>query len=135
MRSATAVKTSCIFTLFHSTVLAVRFLLLSAASGIGSCQSYTDCNPNVYYGSMLDDANNMSIIPPRKSLHDLIQSTHRTSLPYTSYSSSQKDVWAALSSLDSDESGENVWLIYGDKWTPVSPRDDGTCSSWNREHL
>ncbi len=135
MGSANVVKTPSFFTLFHSTTFMMHFLPVSATSSIGSFQQYTDCNISVYYGSMLDDSMNMDTIPPRKSLHDLIQSTHRTSLPYTSYGGGQKDVWDALSSLDSDESGEAVWLIYGDRWTPVSPRDDGTCSSWNREHL
>ena len=91
-----------------------------------ACQQYSYCDAISYYSAITDLTN-------RDQLHSHIQNTHRTSLPYSS--SSRDDVWDALAALDSDDSGENLLLVYGDKYVPVAPRDGGTCEYWNREHL
>jgi len=66
-------------------------------------------------------------------MHNLIQSTHRHSLPYTS--STQSDVWDGLLATDTDPTGQLIHLIYGDKDVAALPYDSGSCDSWNREHL
>lgn len=66
-------------------------------------------------------------------MHTLIKNTHRDQLPYSS--SSYGDVWDALIDIDSDETGENVKLVYRDSWVSAIPYDFGTCEYWNREHL
>lgn len=83
-----------------------------------ACQQYSSCDATSYYSAITDLTN-------RDQLHSHIQNTHRTSLPYSS--SSRDDVWDALAALDSDDSGENLLLVYGDKYVPVAPRDGGTC--------
>ncbi|KAL3793950.1 hypothetical protein HJC23_009433 [Cyclotella cryptica] len=62
-----------------------------------------------------------------------MSTTHRNELPYTS--STRPDVWDALINVDTDSTGQNVHLIYSNKYVPALPHDSGTCGYWNQEHL
>ena len=95
---------------------------------IVNAQPYTNCDVETYYSSL-----SSTTTPAREDLHALIKDTHRNELPYTS--SSLPDVWDAMIALDSDASGLNVKLIYGDRFVPADPRESGSCDYWNREHL
>ena len=115
-------------TMMRRLICAAIVASLSTTSLV-SCQQHTNCDVTSYYSTISELTN-------RDDLHSHIKNTHRASLPYTSYSgSSAADVWDALASLDSDEAGENVLLVYGDKYVPLDPRDEGSCDYWNREHL
>ena len=88
-------------------------------------QPYEYCDVSTYYDGLVSNT--------RDEMHLHIKSTHRNAVPYTS--SSKSDVWDALIDIDSDSSGQNIHLIYGNKYIPSTPHDDGSCASWNREHL
>ena len=94
---------------------------------IVNAQPYTNCDVATYYSSL-----SSTTTPAREDLHALIKDTHRNQLPYTS---SLPDVWDAMIALDSDASGLNVKLIYGDRLVPAEPYDSCSCTFWNREHL
>lgn len=70
----------------------------------------------------------------RDELEELLTSTHRNVLPYTS---SSEDVWDALIDLDPGQSlasdNSTVRLIYSQVDIPALPH--GTSETWNREHL
>ena len=101
-------------------VAAVVFLTAAiVATTSTTAQPYTDCDISTYYSSLLD-------ITSRDDMHNLLKSTHRNQLPYSS--SSYGDTWDALISLDSDDDANtNVKLIYKDVWVPSIPYDYGTC--------
>ena len=88
---------------------------------------YDDCDPASYYSS-LSDAPSASLT---SKMHDLVKSTHRTVLPYTSNSGGGEDVWSAL--IDVDGWGSRVRLIY----RSILMESDlkGVTEGWNREHL
>ncbi|GMH84549.1 hypothetical protein TrVE_jg1459 [Triparma verrucosa] len=83
---------------------------------------FSGCSPSDYYASIAS--------PTGSNLHELVKSTHRNTLPYTS---SSTDVWDALIDLDGDGSGSNVNLIYRAIQMPNSLQ--GETDGWNREHL
>ena len=94
------------------------------------------CDADDYYDGIINDG------PPSSwtwdDLQQLLESTHRRSLPYTSRSgSSGDDVWEALKDVDrgggDDEAVATVRLIYSQKDVPAEPK--GTPATWNREHL
>ena len=102
---------------------------------------YDGCSIEEYYNSLLsnNDFNNNSITlredVTRTILEELLTSTHRNVLPYTS---SSEDVWDALIDLDPGQSlsasGDGtVRLIYRQDDIPARPH--GTSETWNREHL
>ena len=98
-------------------VAAVVFLTAAivATTTSTTAQPYTDCDVSTYYSSLLD-------ITSRDDMHNLLKSTHRNQLPYSS--SSYGDTWDALISLDSDDDANtNVKLIYKDVWVPSIPYD------------
>jgi hypothetical protein len=87
---------------------------------------YTNCDAGTYYPFTPSG----STIP---ALHDLLLSTHRNVLPYTS---DKTDVWDALGDLDAfdKESKTQVHLIYADIGMD-NTKCCGDVSGWNREHL
>jgi len=90
--------------------------------------NFDGCDETDYY-SGIDTSSTAS----RSELAQLIQSTHRRSLPYTD--SGRDDVWRALMELDVGESGsDTVHLIYRDVDIPANlfGQPDG---GWNREHV
>eukprot|EP00584_Thalassiosira_punctigera_P027171 CAMPEP_0172580348 /NCGR_PEP_ID=MMETSP1067-20121228/139712_1 /TAXON_ID=265564 ORGANISM="Thalassiosira punctigera, Strain Tpunct2005C2" /NCGR_SAMPLE_ID=MMETSP1067 /ASSEMBLY_ACC=CAM_ASM_000444 /LENGTH=539 /DNA_ID=CAMNT_0013373087 /DNA_START=40 /DNA_END=1659 /DNA_ORIENTATION=- len=103
--------------------------LASCRSPFVSSQPYLDCDVATYYSSLPTPPTDTA----RYDMHNLIKSTHRDQLPYSS--SAYGDVWDALIDVDSDSSGDNVKLVYKDIWVPAFPHDFGTCEYWNREHL
>ena len=105
----------------------VILFALNATERVTS-QPYENCDVSTYYDGHGHDLSNT-----RDEMHSLIKSTHRNELPYTS--SSKPDVWDALIDVDSDPSGQSIHLIYGNKYISSTPHDDGSCTSWNREHL
>lgn len=108
-------------------MIVAAVVFLTAATTVATAQPYNDCDISTYYSSLLD-------ITSRDDMHNLIKSTHRKQLPYSS--ASYGDTWDALISLDSDDANNtNVKLIYKDVWVPSIPYDYGTCQYWNREHL
>lgn len=96
--------------------------LLSTIIRPASCQQHDNCDVASYYSTITDLAND------RDQLHTHIKNTHQVSLVYS-------EVWDALASLDSDVSGESILLVYGDRYVPTVPHDQGSCEYWNREHL
>lgn len=99
---------------------------------------YSGCDKSSYYdqlpGTGVQDW-------ARADIHELIQSTHRNSLPYTN-NDGEEDVWDALIDLDrnigTDEEAQNpeetfVRLIYANVDIPAVPFGDP--DNWNREHL
>eukprot|EP00518_Triparma_eleuthera_P015774 CAMPEP_0197562116 /NCGR_PEP_ID=MMETSP1320-20131121/26344_1 /TAXON_ID=91990 /ORGANISM="Bolidomonas sp., Strain RCC2347" /LENGTH=637 /DNA_ID=CAMNT_0043123815 /DNA_START=45 /DNA_END=1958 /DNA_ORIENTATION=+ len=87
---------------------------------------YTDCDSSSYY-SGLPSASSSSL---ESKIHDLIKSTHRNVLPYTS-NSGDDDVWSAL--MDIDGWGSRVRLIY--RAILMDDNLKGKPEGWNREHL
>ncbi|KAL7483238.1 hypothetical protein ACHAW6_008881 [Cyclotella cf. meneghiniana] len=104
-------------------------LLGGANTNVVSSQRFINCDVTSYYSALPASPTSIS----RDEMHYLIKATHRNEVPYTS--SSRPDVWDALVDLDTDSTGENVHLIYGNKFVPALPHDSGTCGYWNREHL
>lgn len=103
------------------------------------CQSanevmYDGCEASDYYARLPTDKNEWT----ESILHQLLKSTHRKILPYTSQS--RDDVWKALIDLDhgkdsnsSSTTGSYVHLIYKQIDVPAFPH--GNSTTWNREHL
>ena len=90
-------------------MIVAAVVFLTAATTVATAQPYNDCDISTYYSSLLD-------ITSRDDMHNLIKSTHRKQLPYSS--ASYGDTWDALISLDSDDANNtNVKLIYKDVWT------------------
>ena len=100
---------------------------------------YNGCSIEVYYNSLLSYKNNSMTLREdvtRSELEELLTSTHRNVLPYTS--SNKDDVWDALIDLDPGQSSASggdgtVRLIYRQVDIPALPH--GTSETWNREHL
>ncbi|KAL7499891.1 hypothetical protein ACHAWT_008739 [Skeletonema menzelii] len=109
--------------------LAPSLLLLLSSSSLVAAQPFLNCDLSTYYSTLPTSPQQTS----RNDMHNLIQSTHRHSLPYTS--STQSDVWDGLLATDTDPTGQLIHLIYGDKDVAALPYDSGSCDSWNREHL
>mmetsp|Transcript_38460 Transcript_38460/g.115321 ORF Transcript_38460/g.115321 Transcript_38460/m.115321 type:complete len:747 (-) Transcript_38460:197-2437(-) len=87
--------------------------------------SFSGCSVSEYYPPSL------WLYDPTQ-LHDLLQSTHRAVVPYTS---SAPDCWDALIALDSADGGAGnlVNQIYSS--TNANAVDAGQTHSWNREHV
>lgn len=84
---------------------------------------YSGCNVDSYYSPLSDN-------PGRVEIGNLLQSTHRNVLPYTS---SREDTWDALTDLDAGREAGKVQLIYSDgEAIAFVP---GEARAWNREHL
>jgi len=77
---------------------------ISTCIPFATSQHYPDCDAISYYSAITHLTNH-------NQLHSQIQNTHRTSLPYSSISSSNDNMWDALASLDSDNSGDNLLLV------------------------
>lgn len=97
------------------------------ATSASSQEVFTDCSLESYYQALAGD-------PPqewtRNDLQWHLETTHRNQLPYTS---SEEDVWDALTDLDAGSSPGMVTLIYSNGEVPAEPH--GTSTTWNREHL
>ncbi|CAJ1962302.1 unnamed protein product [Cylindrotheca closterium] len=86
---------------------------------------YSGCGRDVYYDSLSDN-------PSRQEISNLLKSTHRNVLPYTS---SREDTWDALMDLDpGSQPGTTVKLIYSDH-EAQGEAPSGQSRAWNREHL
>ena len=86
---------------------------------------YSDCDSSSYY-SGLPSASSSTL---ESKIHDLIKSTHRNVLLYTS--NSGDDAWSAL--MDVDGWGTRVRLIY--RAILMDDNLKGVPAGWNREHL
>mmetsp|Transcript_15243 Transcript_15243/g.21663 ORF Transcript_15243/g.21663 Transcript_15243/m.21663 type:complete len:484 (-) Transcript_15243:209-1660(-) len=105
------------------------FLSSGGAPSLVSSQPFANCDLSSYYSTLQTSPHQTS----RDDMHNLIQTTHRRELPYTS--SSKQDVWDGLLATDTDATGQLIHLIYGDKDVAALPYDSGSCDSWNREHV
>lgn len=85
---------------------------------------YSGCQQDVYYGSL-------SANPSRQEISNLLKTTHRNVLPYTS---NREDTWDALMDLDPGSQPGTVKLIYSDH-EPQGAAPSGQSRPWNREHL
>ena len=108
---------------------------------------FQDCDASTYYDQVLGAGASTattatSSLPPppsRAALHNLVRTTQRDVLPYTS--SYREDTWDGLIDLDgtggdnnNDGKSDYVGLIYAsDRVIASTPH--GTSDSWNREHL
>lgn len=113
-----------------SILVSSHYAISSLQTLVVHAQPFNDCGITTYYSSLPASS---PLDAARNDVHNLIRTTHRDQLPYSS--SSYGDVWDALIDVDSDASGENVKLVYRDTWVPAMPYDFGTCQYWNREHL
>lgn len=85
---------------------------------------YSGCQEDVYYASLSDN-------PGRQEISNLLRSTHRNVLPYTS---NREDTWDALMDLDPGSQAGTVKLIYSDR-EAQGEAPSGQSRTWNREHL
>ena len=105
--------------------MTVRWILISILVVIGECARYDGCDPDDYYSSI------SPFSATQAEIGNLLKSTHRKVLPYTS---NDEDTWDALSDLDEGDTPGSVRLIYAQ--TSVVAYDFASQSrSWNREHL
>ena len=103
------------------TVIAVLSLSCTHAQG----EIFLDCSIDDYYSDLLDSS------PENwkpSEISNVLRSSHRNVLPY---SSSAEDVWDALIDLDSADG--LIRLIY--RQVLVNALEFGTPETWNREHL
>ena len=108
--------------------LTALLVFLLSASRTASANLYHDgCAVSDYYAELSNSISEWN----RTAIGNLLQSTHRTVLPYTH--STKEDVWDALIDLDAGSTPGTVKLIY--KNTEVAATPYGTSGYWNREHL
>eukprot|EP00526_Cylindrotheca_closterium_P006820 CAMPEP_0113637648 /NCGR_PEP_ID=MMETSP0017_2-20120614/19713_1 /TAXON_ID=2856 /ORGANISM="Cylindrotheca closterium" /LENGTH=752 /DNA_ID=CAMNT_0000548699 /DNA_START=205 /DNA_END=2463 /DNA_ORIENTATION=+ /assembly_acc=CAM_ASM_000147 len=108
-----------------TTVLTATLCLQSFPSVAGQTTPvYSGCEADAYYGSLSDN-------PSRQEISNLLKSTHRNVLPYTS---SREDTWDALMDLDPGTQSGTVSLIYSDH-EAQGEAPSGQSRAWNREHL
>ncbi|KAL3923213.1 MAG: hypothetical protein SGILL_001782 [Bacillariaceae sp.] len=108
-----------------SSFLVSAIVLWSQASA--SNHPYDNCGVNEYYATL---PSGMALWN-RTAIGDLLKSTHRNELRYTS--NTKEDVWDALIDLDPGSTPGTVRLIYRNVDVPAIPYGSG--STWNREHI
>ena len=101
----------------------ISILVIHLASLVAG-QVYSGCEEDVYYSAL-------STGPSRTEIGNLLRSTHRNVLPYTS---NREDTWDALMDLDPGSQPNTVRLIYSDH-EPIGQLLSGQSRTWNREHL
>jgi hypothetical protein len=119
------------------TTAASLLLILQVVSGQNTYPvggNFSNCDLADYYSlfgsTSIDDV-------ARNSMRELIRTTHRNVLPYTS---DEPDVWDALIAVDGYDDASGIRLIkriYSgvNVTVPAFPYDQGSCQYWNREHL
>jgi endonuclease I len=103
--------------------LSTLLLLFLPSVVISETPVYSGCEVDTYYSSL---SNN----PSRAEIGNLLKSTHRNVLPYTS---SREDTWDALTDLDAGTEAGKVQLIYSEAEAVAFIQ--GESRAWNREHL